>query len=351
MSLTVENPQSLEAAAAAISQQGENQPAQAEGNQRPTNEGSLTTDQLQTQLLGGGEEPTEEPTEVPEDSATAEEPVETEEFDPEAILSTLTEEQRRALAIAQGGRLGKDLGELRAKNRELENSLQQELTKSDGLRASVTNNPYDSIGTREELQTTFDQAAQMIRDGELALMKHGTASSEDVVMTLGNRDLTKDEVVEAVYNAKLAQESYLPARLDTIQKTEKVQAERSQWDKQAEAQYPWLADPQNEVAKLVTASIAETENQIKAGIVPPRIKAIFAAAAQTAYADQLKPAGEAPPPAKPTVQPKIPIAPSGAVAQSGQPGTGKKKQVQLAASAFEESGTEKDLARLFLAKS
>ena len=312
---------------------------------------SITAGQLQTLFVENEEQEQGQPEEPQEETSPEAKLAETDsaaESEEPSLLAKLlpdaTKEDLAQLASELGGRLGDDLGKLRAENRDLRATLDTELQKRSSLQADIGENPYSSIDNADDLKKTYQDAVAAIREGERTLRRNPHAMPDDPI-DFNGKQLTKSELEDLVYNAKDARDTYLPAREQELRELEQSQAQRSHWDQKADSEHEWLKED-SPLKQRFDEILEATEAQIKQGIVPPHLK--FALANAAAWETREKsPAG----PAKVKPTPKVPGSPSSSAASSSRPEIGGEKVVQAAENQFMSSGSSRDFAKFLAAKS
>lgn len=305
---------------------------------------TLTQDGL-AEMIGQGKftaatEPETEEEEVEQSPATPEvtaeepEPEEPETDEIDAFLSQLDDERKMDLASKLGGRLGDELGKMRAENRQLREGLEEEKKKKEpfGRDEAKGDNPYAKEVDQEKLKETYDAAAAAIRDGEKALRRHRNADPDDEILEIGDRNLTYAEVEEMVENAKKARDEYIPERVDQLRKTEGLEAARIQNFSFVKEIHPWLAEEGNELRSAYESIHAKYLGPVRdhlPDILPyfDQMLADHFAAAKARVDGMKNPAKGETKPQKP--KPKPPGNPGGSAAASARPVPSSEKRGKI----------------------
>lgn len=212
--------------------------------------GDDLTSLLQKGVNQGESEPEEEAPEPEEAEVQAESPeeetVEAErepEESPGGIdLSGLSDEQLKDLSERLGGRLGSEIGRMRAEIRELKAEREIEADKRSPFdKEESAPNPYARETSIKSLEQTYDTAAAVIKAGERILRRNRDAEPDDEVEFEGST-YTISQIEEMVDNAREARETHIPNRVRQLQKTEGLEAARVRNFDEVKKMHAWLAE-------------------------------------------------------------------------------------------------------------
>lgn len=286
---------------------------------------------------------------------TGSEPAE-DESELQSYVAGLSPDQQHELATLLGGNLGKDLGKLRQENRELRETLETEAAKRGEFKTEkVENNPYESIDSEDQLNETYQNALQTIRNGNRQLRKHRDSLADEPIMTVGDRELTRSEVEDMVANAEDARDLFLPARLKEVQEVQKSKQQNAELEKHREANmeavheaHPWLKEEGNDLRAAYEEITPSIIDQVRENLpqLLPTINMVLADHA--IMAQQRRTGTKTQPSSKITPSPRVPGSPSANAATSSRPNAGDAKVKAAAEQEFLKSGNAKDFAR-FLA--
>ena len=282
---------------------------------------SIRSEDLVAQLI-----PSEDPPET-------EEPEGNENNEQDALarygLVDLDDDARKELAMALGSGLGNELGQLRAENRQLRDSIQTELAKREPFETNRSSgkNPYSDISDMAELQTLHDNAVNTIKAGREALEDNETADPDEVIMTVEDRELTKKEVRAMVRRAEEARGEHLPNRANELKQLALYEDSKKSFDAQAEKTHAWLAEEGNELRAQFDRESAPIVDAIREKLpeLYPQVRWILAN--HTAYLKGLgaKPAQ----PAATQSKKRPPAQPGASAAASSRPVSDDKKRAQF----------------------
>lgn len=346
-----------------------------------TEKGSMGLDALSAamQATAAPESVAEKPTEQPEPELEPEEldpqaeaedleegeeqEQEEPEGEPQSILERFgldqaTEEERRDINKALGGKAGERISQLtaRAKTAEEEAAkLRAELSKkleSPLSAKSAGDNPYQNVNDRSELESTYAAALEMIETGQDLLDGGEGQGPDEVIGELNGKEVTKREVKAAVRKAEKARDIHLPARAEQLKQLSTYEAERQKNAAALSERFTWLNDENSELRQNYEIEAGRMRPLIEQHMPQylPHFETMLAY-----YADGISAPAKAEPetkqeaPKKKAPQ-KPPSNPGSSVGASSRPTASARKRRQQAASQFMESrGTHADLSRLFLA--
>lgn len=321
--------------------------------QQPVEDGDVFTSAMLEARLGAQPEEAEEvqPEEAPEaesQEVVAEDSNESDSLLEKFGLADADDETKRKLAKELGGRLGGDLGKLRGENRQLREMLEAERNKRSPFekKSTTANNPYKDESDRVKLEEIYQSALDTIQLGETAIEDNEDATSDEVILTVSGKELSKKEVRAMIRNAREAVETHLPDRVRAIQLEEQREKEKEGYDALVLEQHPWLADKENPIAEQFEREVSPILEQIRKGVpeLYPQAKFILANHVAWTKREELAPKKAEVPAIKPNNTP--PSSPTGAASTGSRPADGRDKQRKAMAEQFIESGkvTERDLA-------
>ena len=273
-------------------------------------------------------QPAAEAEQAPETTETGQEAEETDEIG--EYVSSLDDEQAKDLASRLGGRLGDEIGRMRAELRELKAERQTEAEKRSPFeKKEATPNPYANETDLKSLEETYDTATAVVKDGERTLRRYRNADPDEEI-EYGDRTLTILQIEEMVENARDARDNHIPERVRQLRESEGLEAARVQNFEQVKVMHPWL----NEEGELKTAFESVRDKYLPSvrdsipDILPyfDTMLADHFAAVQKRQSPEKEPAPKAEPrrPAK-----KPPGSPGGSAAASARPASSSEKRSKM----------------------
>lgn len=209
-------------------------------------------------------------------------------------LDDMSEVELRELADKLGSRAVARFGELTAKRKAAEEKLQQlesqlsaEQNNPLKPKQEITNNPFDSVGTLEDLQSKATDASNVIEWAEDIMFNADGYEADDVVTEVEGKEMTKADVRNALLQARKARDKFLPARLVEIQKVEQSNQMQEHLSAQAEAELPWMKGEDNDTRRQYEAIMGDPRVDSLMTNLPPDVKAqmpyLLAHAANSIY--------------------------------------------------------------------
>jgi len=266
-------------------------------------------------------------------------------------LDDMSEVELRELADKLGSRAVARFGELTAKRKAAEERLQQLESKMFAQennpltpKKEVTNNPFDSVGTLEDLQSKATDASNVIEWAEDIMFNADGYEADDVVTEVEGREMTKADVRNALLQARKARDKFLPARLEEIQKVEQSNQMQEHLSAQAEAELPWMKGEDNDTRREYQAIMSDPRVETLMTSLPSDVKAqmpyLLAHAANSIYGrKEVK-----------SVKSKVRLNPSNtstpSAAGSDKPSNRTSKSIKNLNNQFKQSGDKSDFITL-----
>jgi hypothetical protein len=272
-------------------------------------------------------------------------------------LDSFTEEDWSRLREKAGSEAAGRIAQLTRRAKEAEEALntsrqepKQVLkdTRSEGL------NPYNNVGTIEELNQLYNAANDVIDWADEVLENADEYGADDVVSTEHGREWTKRALREEKRKSKKAISTQLPNRAEQLRVEANSENQRKLLAQKLESELSWLDDQESTQAKEYQQAISAPDIvAIKKAFPGVAIEYLIGHAINsfgTAKAPpQQQQAAQGNTPVK--VPPTPPRSPSNAAVSSGKPRDKKSASIQNLEKTFEESGSADDLLELFIAKS
>ena len=303
------------------------------------------TDEIATEEVEGVEE-SDESTEDETPEAETEEQVLS-----QIDLDDMSEVELRELADKLGSRAVARFGELTAKRKAAEEKLQQlesqlsaEQNNPLKPKQEITNNPFDSVGTIEDLQSKATDASNVIEWAEDIMFNADGYEADDVVTEVEGKEMTKADVRNALLQARKARDKFLPARLVEIQKVEQSNQMQEHLNAQAEAELPWMKGEDNDTRREYQAIMDDPRVETLMTSLPSDVKAqmpyLLAHAANSIYGrKEVK-----------SVKSKVRLNPSNtstpSAAGSDKPSSRASKSIKNLSTQFKQSGDKSDFITL-----
>ncbi len=266
-------------------------------------------------------------------------------------LDDMSEVELRELADKLGSRAVARFGELTAKRKAAEEKLQQlesqlsaEQNNPLKPKQEITNNPFDSVGTIEDLQSKATDASNVIEWAEDIMFNADGYEADDVVTEVEGKEMTKADVRNALLQARKARDKFLPARLVEIQKVEQSKQMQEHLNAQAEAELPWMKGEDNDTRREYQAIMGDPRVETLMTSLPSDIKAqmpyLLAHAANSIYGrKEVK-----------NVKSKVRLNPSNtstpSAAGSDKPSSRASKSIKNLSTQFKQSGDKSDFITL-----
>tara|TARA_R110000823_G_scaffold53390_1_gene131565 strand:- start:73 stop:1161 length:1089 start_codon:yes stop_codon:yes gene_type:complete len=266
-------------------------------------------------------------------------------------LDDMSEVELRELADKLGSRAVARFGELTAKRKAAEEKLQQlesqlsaEQNNPLKPKQEITNNPFDSVGTLEDLQSKATDASNVIEWAEDIMFNADGYEADDVVTEVEGKEMTKADVRNALLQARKARDKFLPARLVEIQKVEQSNQMQEHLSAQAEAELPWMKGEDNDTRREYQAIMDDPRVEILMTSLPSDVKAqmpyLLAHAANSIYGrKEVK-----------SVKSKVRLNPSNtstpSAAGSDKPSNRANKSIKNLSTQFKQSGDKSDFITL-----
>ena len=266
-------------------------------------------------------------------------------------LDDMSEVELRELADKLGSRAVARFGELTAKRKAAEEKLQQlesqlsaEQNNPLKPKQEITNNPFDSVGTIEDLQSKATDASNVIEWAEDIMFNADGYEADDVVTEVEGKEMTKADVRNALLQARKARDKFLPARLVEIQKVEQSKQMQEHLNAQAEAELPWMKGEDNDTRREYQAIMGDPRVETLMTSLPSDIKAqmpyLLAHAANSIYGrKEVK-----------NVKSKVRLNPSNtstpSAAGSDKPSSRASKSIKNLSTRFKQSGDKSDFITL-----
>ena len=266
-------------------------------------------------------------------------------------LDDMSEVELRELADKLGSRAVARFGELTAKRKAAEEKLQQlesqlsaEQNNPLKPKQEITNNPFDSVGTLEDLQSKATDASNVIEWAEDIMFNADGYEADDVVTEVEGKEMTKADVRNALLQARKARDKFLPARLVEIQKVEQSNQMQEHLSAQAEAELPWMKGEDNDTRREYQAIMGDPRVETLMTSLPSDVKAqmpyLLAHAANSIYGrKEVK-----------NVKSKVRLNPSNtstpSAAGSDKPSSRASKSIKNLNTQFKQSGDKSDFITL-----
>ena len=266
-------------------------------------------------------------------------------------LDDMSEVELRELADKLGSRAVARFGELTAKRKAAEEKLQQlesqlsaEQNNPLKPKQEITNNPFDSVGTLEDLQSKATDASNVIEWAEDIMFNADGYEADDVVTEVEGKEMTKADVRNALLQARKARDKFLPARLVEIQKVEQSNQMQEHLSAQAEAELPWMKGEDNDTRREYQAIMGDPRVETLMTSLPSDVKAqmpyLLAHAANSIYGrKEVK-----------SVKSKVRLNPSNtstpSAAGSDKPSSRASKSIKNLNTQFKQSGDKSDFITL-----
>jgi len=266
-------------------------------------------------------------------------------------LDDMSEVELRELADKLGSRAVARFGELTAKRKAAEEKLQQlesqlsaEQNNPLKPKQEITNNPFDSVGTIEDLQSKATDASNVIEWAEDIMFNADGYEADDVVTEVEGKEMTKADVRNALLQARKARDKFLPARLVEIQKVEQSKQMQEHLSAQAEAELPWMKGEDNDTRREYQAIMGDPRVETLMTSLPSDVKAqmpyLLAHAANSIYGrKEVK-----------NVKSKVRLNPSNtstpSAAGSDKPSSRASKSIKNLSTRFKQSGDKSDFITL-----
>ncbi len=266
-------------------------------------------------------------------------------------LDDMSEVELRELADKLGSRAVARFGELTAKRKAAEEKLQQlesqlsaEQNNPLKPKQEITNNPFDSVGTIEDLQSKATDASNVIEWAEDIMFNADGYEADDVVTEVEGKEMTKADVRNALLQARKARDKFLPARLVEIQKVEQSKQMQEHLNAQAEAELPWMKGEDNDTRREYQAIMGDPRVETLMTSLPSDVKAqmpyLLAHAANSIYGrKEVK-----------NVKSKVRLNPSNtstpSAAGSDKPSSRASKSIKNLSTQFKQSGDKSDFITL-----
>ena len=266
-------------------------------------------------------------------------------------LDDMSEVELRELADKLGSRAVARFGELTAKRKAAEEKLQQlesqlsaEQNNPLKPKQEITNNPFDSVGTLEDLQSKATDASNVIEWAEDIMFNADGYEADDVVTEVEGKEMTKADVRNALLQARKARDKFLPARLVEIQKVEQGNQMQEHLSAQAEAELPWMKGEDNDTRREYQAIMGDPRVETLMTSLPSDVKAqmpyLLAHAANSIYGrKEVK-----------SVKSKVRLNPSNtstpSAAGSDKPSSRASKSIKNLSTQFKQSGDKSDFITL-----
>ncbi len=273
--------------------------------------------------------------EIAEEEAEGEEETEDEEAQ-EFDIESLSPEQIQQIAKKGKSRLLQRIGELTAKNKSLEESLNTNRADAKPLPKPIADNPFASYQTIEALDAKREELERVAEWTDQLLEDHEDYGPEDLIQMDG-KEFTKKEIRLANRNSRNALLKLIPAQHAEIVRVGQRKEQELAFDAAIPEQIPELADEASDMSKSWQAMLADPlTEQIRQRVpeIAPQLRYLLAHAARSmslTYKPQ-------PRSTAPGVKPKPKVAGNPvpvAAARSGPPGKAKAGE---AYQKFEQTG-------------
>jgi hypothetical protein len=265
-------------------------------------------------------------------------------------LDDMSEAELRELSEKLGSRAVARFGELTAKRKAAEERislLEAKLQQApDPLKApeTVANNPFASLNTIEALKDKAEEINSVIEWAEDTLFQADGYGPDDIVVTIGETELTKADVRKSLMNSRKARDKFLPAQLKTLQAKDEGKQLTESFNAQAAKELPWLSGEDNDVRHQYNAIMQDKRVSDMMDILPPDVSAqmpyLMAHAANSLW-------GRTPvEPSKP-VSPKLnPPKTVGSISASTEKSSSTPtKAIQQLAQQYKSSGNKSDFIK------
>ncbi len=296
----------------------------------------------------------EEKTQEEGDEAEATEP-ETEATSEDVLsqldLDDMSEEDLRELSEKLGSRAVARFGELTAKRKAAEERLAlleaklQETPKTLKAPEQVADNPFASLSTVEALQEKADEVNSVIEWAEDTLFNADGYGPEDVVATVGDKEMTKADVRKTLLNSRKSRDKFLPAQLQTLQAQEQGEQLKQNFDAKAVQELQWLSGEDNDTRQQYNAIMQDKRVETMLKNLPPDVSAqmpyLMAHAANSLYGRKPVPQEKA------STSPKLnpPKTVDSVAAQSEKKPDPAKKALQGLVDQYRNSGDKSDFIK------
>lgn len=266
-------------------------------------------------------------------------------------LDDMSEADLRELADKLGSRAVARFGELTAKRKAAEEKLQQlearlATEQSNPLKPKqeVTNNPFDSVETLEDLQSKATDASNVIEWAEDIMFNADGYEADDVVTEVEGREMTKADVRNALLQARKARDKFLPDRLQKLQGIEQSKQMQEHLTAQAEVELPWMTGEDNDTRREYEAIMKDPRVDTLMKSLPVDVKAqmpyLLAHAANSIYGRKLVPSTKS----SVRLNPSSSSTPS--AAGSEKPANRVNKSIKNLSAQFKQSGDKSDFITL-----
>ncbi len=266
-------------------------------------------------------------------------------------LDDMSEEDLRELSEKLGSRAVARFGELTAKRKAAEERiaiLESKMRESGETKEpapKVQNNPFSSLDTIESVQEKYDEVNSVIEWAEETLFNADGYGPEDVVTTVGDKEMTKAEVRKALMNSRKSRDKFLPAQMQVIQDSIKGEQLKDGFQAKAIEELPWLSGEDNDVRHQYNAIMQDKRVESMLKDLPPDVSAqmpyLMAHAANSLYGRKL--IKEEKPKASPKLNP--PASVKSVAAQSEQPQDPTKKAISKLVEQYRASGDKSDFIK------
>ena len=266
-------------------------------------------------------------------------------------LDDMSEVELRELADKLGSRAVARFGELTAKRKAAEEKLQQlesqlsaEQNNPLKPKQEITNNPFDSVGTLEDLQSKATDASNVIEWAEDIMFNADGYEADDVVTEVEGKEMTKADVRNALLQARKARDKFLPDRLEKIQAVEQSKQMQEHLSSLAETELPWMKGEDNDTRREYDAIMQDSRVETLMTQLPPDVKAqmpyLLAHAANSIYGRK----------AVKSTKSNVRLNPSSnstpSAAGSEKPASRTNKSIKNLSNQFKQSGDKSDFITL-----
>lgn len=225
--------------------------------------------QLAEQPEGASEEeqPAEEAEELPEFTDEGESEAETEgdsdqgedeepEGGDEIDLLSLSPDQIRELAKKGKSRLLERIGELTAKNKELENKVQTFQLETKPKDIPQEQNPFATLKSMEDVQAKYEEIEKTLEATDALLEEYEDYAADDIIV-VGDKEFTKKQIRVANRNAREAINKYLPAQGRHLAEMAKLSELEQQYRNAAAKEVPEISDEESEIGKAYKSWVTD----------------------------------------------------------------------------------------------
>lgn len=349
--------------------------------EQPAEQSNMTAADFIARRLGQRSEPTEsetappleeveqEETEGEEDVPQAQEEVEEEATEAEAKeaeteassedvlsqfdLDDMSEEDLRELSEKLGSRAVARFGELTARRKAAEERLAlleaklQETPKTLKAPEKVANNPFASLDSVEAVQEQAEEVNSVIEWAEDVLFNADGYAPDDVVTTVGGKEMTKADVRKTLLNSRKSRDKFLPAQLQEIQAKEQGTKLSQTFAAKAVEELSWLSGEDNDTRQQYNAIMRDKRVEKMLADLPPDVSAqmpyLMAHAANSLYGRKLVPQETAK--VSPKLNPPKTVDSSAAMTEK-QSSSRDQKAIQNLAQQWKDSGNKSDFIKL-----